>query len=90
MADSNKKTYEFTFIDEYGQQQDVKEVSSYVIREAPNANFAMPSSIPGPDTVKYSNGTPFTPGSIVLWGKDGQNGRAKFIKPGEWKPVPCG
>jgi hypothetical protein len=89
VADSSKKTYEFTFIDEYGQDQDIKEVSTYIIREAPDAAFAMPSPVPGPETTRYSSGNPFTSGDIVHFGEKGKGGRAKYIRPGEWKPVPC-
>lgn len=69
IADSSKKMFEFTFIDEYGQDQDIKEVSSYTIREAPEATFATPYSMPGPDVTKYSNGQPFITGNLYLFGQ---------------------
>lgn len=90
IADSTKKTYEITFTDDYGQPQDFKEVQSYTIRKIENATYAMPDPLPGPKIRQYSNGVSFRPGEVVLLGKRGDAGRAKFIGPGNWKPVPCG
>jgi hypothetical protein len=90
IASSSAKTYEFTFIDDYGQEQDVKDISTYTIREAPNATFAMPSPVPGPEITTYRGGTHFTLGSIIRFGENGKGGRARYVGPGEWKPVPCG
>ena len=90
IADSSKKTYEITFGDEYGQSQDFKEVTAYTIRDADGATYAMPSPPPRPDMTTYSGGSPFTYGGTVLFGKQGDAGRAKYLGPGNWKPVPCG
>lgn len=90
IADSTKKTYEITFTDDYGRSRDFKEVVSYTVRNTKNATYVMPYPVPGPEVTRYGNGVPFTPGDIVLFGGHGDGGRARFVGPGDWKPVPCG
>lgn len=90
IADSSKKTYEITFDDEYGKAQDFKELTAYTIRDADDATYAMPNPAPRPDMTTHSGGYRFTNGEIVLFGNQGDAGRAKYLGPGNWKPVPCG
>jgi hypothetical protein len=93
VADSSEKSYEITFTDQYGQQQDLKRVRSYTV-SAPDGQslyYAMPSvATPANTSTTYSNGEAMIPGSVVLFGKDGGNGRARWMGPGQWEPVPCG
>jgi hypothetical protein len=89
VASSTEKSYEVTFTDDYGRFEDLKDVKSYTITNEDYATYAMPDPVPGPDDTKYSNGRPFVTGDVVWFGKDGSNGRATFISPGNWKPVPC-
>jgi hypothetical protein len=89
IAASTEKTYEITFTDDYGQFQDFKDVKSYTIINNDHATYAMPSVVPGPENTKYSNGTPFKSGDVVWFGKNGDGGRAIWISPGNWRPVPC-
>jgi len=91
VASASSKTYEIEFTDDYGKPVDLKLVGSYMITDAPSdAHYAMSDyANPANMTTAYSNGTPFTPGVIVLWGDKGSLGRAKWKGPGEWLPVPC-
>ena len=89
VAASTEKSYEIMFSDNYGRDQDFKDVTSYTISDDEHAMYAMPDVLPGPDDTKYSNGTPFKPGDVVWFGKHGDGGRAIWISPGKWKPVPC-
>jgi hypothetical protein len=70
VASSSEKTYEATFVDEFGHYQDVKDIRSYSITDELDATYAMPGSLPGPDVTTYSTGGPFMPGDIVLFGTD--------------------
>jgi hypothetical protein len=87
---SSSITYEITFTDEFGQHQELKDLTYYSIEQIKDANYAMPYPLPGPDSIKYSNGEPFKHGDKILWGKEGDKGRAIYKGPGQWDPVPCG
>jgi hypothetical protein len=102
VADSSQKTYEITFTDDYGKEQDLKRVKSYsVLRPDQNEagsppgtkqvlNYAMAAvANPANTTTKYSNGQPIIKGSIVYFGEKGDAGRARWQGPGKWEPVPC-
>jgi hypothetical protein len=93
IADSSSKTYEITFTDDYGKTRDLKDIAIYAVRE-PQAseplNYAMPTSAnPSNTTATYVNGEQIRPGSVVVFGKDGDEGIAQWLGPGKWKPVPC-
>jgi hypothetical protein len=91
IVDSSSKSYELLFTDDYGQQKDIKSITSYSIEEAPDAHYAMPDvTTPENMTTTYSNGTPMTTGSTVFFGQhNGDQGRAIWNGPGKWSPVPC-
>jgi hypothetical protein len=94
IADSSSKTYEITFTDEYGRTRDLKDIRVYAVRE-PQASeplsHTMPSAAnPSNTTTTYANGQQIQPGSVVVFGKDGDEGEAEWLGPGKWKPVPCG
>jgi hypothetical protein len=93
IADSSRKTYEITFTDEYGRTRDARGVKDYTIRqpeEGQTLNYAMPSfANPSNTTTTFSDGQPFHPGNVVVWGNNGDEGRAKWLGPGKWEPVPC-
>jgi len=87
---SNTSTYEIVFTDEYGQHQDLKDLTSYTVRDYPDAHYAMPYWANADNkTTTYSNGTPLHSGNVVLWGEQGKAGRARWDGPGKWEPVPC-
>jgi len=101
-SSSSQKTYELTFTDDYGKAQDLKRVKSYtIIRPGQNEagsppdtkqvlSYAMPAvATPDNTTTVYSNGQPMIKGSIVLFGNNGDAGRARWEGPGKWQPVPC-
>lgn len=94
IADSSSKTYEITFTDDYGKSQDLKDISVYTIREpavGQALNYAMPSvASPSNTSTTYSNGQPIPMGGVVMFGNYGDQGRAIWLGPGKWKPVPCG
>jgi hypothetical protein len=82
VADSTTKSYEITFTDDYGRPQDLRDVRSYTIRNAESATYAMPDPAPGPGITHYSDGTPFTSGQIVFFGKDGDGEEQSLLAPG--------
>ena len=94
IADSSSKTYEISFTDEYGKTRDLKDIRIYTVRE-PQASealsHAMPAAAnPSNTTITYENGQQIQPGSVVVFGKDRDEGEAEWLGPGKWKPVPCG
>jgi hypothetical protein len=101
VADSSQQTYEITFTDEFGESIDLKQVKNYTILR-PDSNeagpppstkrlltYAMPAAAnPSNNATTYSSGEPMHVGDIVTFGK-GQ-GKARWLGPGKWEPVPCG
>jgi len=91
VSSSSGHSYEIVFTDNYGKSIDLKDVTSFVVKEAPqDASYAM-ASVATSDNLSttYSNGQPMLPGAIVFFGKDGESGRAKWLGRGQWRPVPC-
>jgi hypothetical protein len=90
IVDSTAKSYEIEFTDDYGKAQDLKEIKSFTIREDPDAHYAM-AMVANPDnkSTTYSNGTPITKGNVVLFGNNGDGGRAIWNGAGDWASVPC-
>lgn len=83
--------YEVVFTDDYGKAVDLKDVISYTVKDPPkDASYAM-ATVATPDnlTTSYSDGRPIQPGAIVFFGKDGDQGRARWRGKGQWSPVPC-
>jgi hypothetical protein len=91
VVSSTSRSYEIVFTDDYGKAQDITSVSSYTITDAPkDASYAM-SSLSNPENLSttYSDGSKIKVGSDVLWGNNGDAGRARWNGPGKWSPVPC-
>lgn len=85
-----KKLYEVVFTDDFGQQQDLKDVSSYEIAKATDAQYAIGSyATESNTTTAYADGTPIHVGDVVLF-RQGKDGRARWNGVGKWAPVPCG
>jgi hypothetical protein len=89
VSDSSEKTYEITFTDDFGKLQDLEDIHSYQITKDPAKVYMMPYSMPDASVTKYANGAAFVVGDVVMFGKDGDDGRAMYVSPGSWKPVPC-
>jgi hypothetical protein len=91
VASSSSKSYEVLFTDDYGHEQDLKDLTSYTISDAPSdAHYAMGTAATSDNTsTAYSDGSPFKPGGVVWFGKKGDAGRAIWNGKGKWSPVPC-
>jgi hypothetical protein len=93
IAASTQPSYEVTFTDDYGREQDLKDLNAYTIikpDEKGPLTFAMAASAtPDNKMIAYSNGTPFKPGDVVLFGNNGDAGRAIWKGAGQWSAVPC-
>jgi len=70
---------------------DLKDVTSYTVKDAPkDASYAMAAVANSSNlSTTYSNGQPLVPGSVVYFGKDGSDGRARWTGKGQWSPVSC-
>jgi hypothetical protein len=85
-----KKSYEIVFTDDFGQQEDLKGLTSYEVYKAPDAQYAMgPHATESNASTTYSDGTPMTVGAVVTFGQDSKGGRARWNGVGKWAPVPC-
>jgi hypothetical protein len=91
VASSSSSHYEIVFTDDYGQPMDLKDVASYTVKDAPkDASYAMAGVANSLNlSTTYSNGQPLVPGSVVYFGKDGSDGRARWNGKGQWAPVLC-
>jgi hypothetical protein len=88
-ASSSSKSYEVVFTDEYGQSQDLTDLTSYTISDAPkDAHYAMGPATPENLSKTYSDGTPMQVGGTVLF-SEGKSGRAIWHGSGKWSPIPC-
>jgi hypothetical protein len=92
VAESSQRTYEITFTDNYGGEEDLQDVRTYTVRSPKSGevlDYAMPpEAVPSNTGTTYSGGQPIQPGDIVTFGKG--EGKARWLGPGKWEPVPCG
>jgi hypothetical protein len=90
-SSSSSHMYEIVFTDDYGKSMDLKDVTSYTVKDAPkDASYTM-AAVATSDNLSttYSNGQPIQQGATVVFGKDGDGGRAIWNGKGKWSPAPC-
>jgi hypothetical protein len=91
VVSASKESYEIVFTNSYGKSQDLEDVTTFRIEEPSSpVNYALPSN-PN-DSGVYSNGQTIPIGAVVLFGNDGDDGRAIWkgsTATEKWSPIPC-